>query len=76
MPQLIRPSSVKITTKEGEIQVSITLDLNINLNNGIEVSAQALPLSPQVPKKELTKMEENGWEIPDFEASPKIKFGR
>jgi len=32
MPTLIKPGSVKVVTKEGEIQVSLTLDLNINLN--------------------------------------------
>ena len=33
MPALIRPGSVKVVTKDGEVQVSITLELNINLNS-------------------------------------------
>ena len=35
MAQLIRPSDVKIITKDGELKVSITLDLNINMNGSV-----------------------------------------
>lgn len=67
MPQLIKPGSVRILTHEGEVQVSITLELNINLNtDGIKVSAQAVQEKPQ----------RDDWAIPDFEASPKLNFGK
>ena len=73
MPQLIRPSSVKIITKDGEIQVSITLDLNINLT-GVEVSAQAQAVKSEA-KFEPTK-DDLEWAIPEFESLPKITFGK
>ena len=77
MPQLIKPGSVKILTKEGEVSVSITLDLNINLNNlleGIDVSKTTQN------KKEKESIIENiddkvTWAIPDF-CSEKINFGK
>ena len=69
MPQLIRPGSVKIMTNEGEVQVSITLELNINLNtDGVKVSAQAV--------EEKEKPQKDEWAIPDFEASPRLNFGK
>ena len=72
MPQLIKPKEVKVITKDGECQVSIVLELNINLNtDGVAVSAQTIK---QEVKQEKPK--ESGWEIPDFEALPKINFGK
>jgi len=73
LPQLIKPNEVKVITKDGECQVSIVLELNINLNSeGVAaVSAQSIK---QVVEK--TKESEFPWEVPDFEASPKIKFGK
>ena len=69
MPQLIKPGSVKIMTKEGEVQVSITLELNINLNtDSVRVVSQV------VEQKEKPQKDE--WAIPDFEASPKLNFGK
>lgn len=56
-------------TKEGEVQVSITLELNINLNtDSVRVVSQA------VEQKEKPQKDE--WAIPDFEASPKLNFGK
>lgn len=74
MVQLIRTikPETKIITRDGELQVSITLDLNINLttNGGIEVTAQAQA------KKEEEKKEDTQWAIPDFGPSPRINFGK
>lgn len=54
-------------TKDGEVQVSITLELNINLNtDGVKVGAQAME----------RKEEPENWAIPDFGASPKLNFGK
>jgi hypothetical protein len=67
MPALIKPHEVKVTTKDGEVQVAITLDLNINLNAaGLHVTAKVAG----------EQKEETQWEIPDFEPSPKINFGK
>ena len=33
MPQLIKPGSVRVVSKDGEVTVAITIDLNINLTN-------------------------------------------
>jgi len=69
MAQLIRPGSVKIMTRDGEVQVSITLELNINLNtDGVKLGAQAV--------EEKEKPEKNEWAIPEFEASPRLNFGK
>lgn len=74
MPQLIKPQEVKVITKEGECQVAISLELNINLNSsGLEVTAQAKERSPIQHGSPEDKTE---WAIPDFEASPRLKFGK
>lgn len=74
MPQLIKPKEVKVVTKDGECQVSIVLELNINLNtDNVVVSAQAIKQEKEVKQE---KPKESGWEIPDFEALPKINFGK
>ena len=69
MVQRLKPHDVKLITKDGELQISITLELNINLNaDGLKVSATA---NTGIESKEEDPM----WEIPDF-SSKKIKFGK
>ena len=75
MAQLIRPSDVKIITKDGELKVSITLDLNINMNGSVEtVSVDG---KSTIKKEALVDNIEDkvSWAIPDF-ASEKINFGK
>lgn len=75
MPQLIKPGTVKILTNDGEVQVSISLDLTINLNtDGIKVAAQATEISKK--NNESSIPDGGDWLIPDFDASPKIDFGK
>jgi len=75
MAQLIRPSDVKIITKDGELKVSITLDLNINMNGSIE----ALSVDGKSTASKETSMgnaeDKVAWAIPDF-VSEKINFGK
>jgi hypothetical protein len=75
MAQLIRPSDVKIITKDGELKVSITLDLNINMNGSIE----ALSVDGKSTAKKETSIgnaeDKVAWAIPDF-VSEKINFGK
>jgi hypothetical protein len=71
MAQLIRPSDVKIITKDGELKVSITLDLNINMNGSIE----ALSVDGKSTVKKETLDDKVAWAIPDF-VSEKINFGK
>lgn len=75
MAQLIKPGSVKVLTNDGEVQVSISLDLTINLNtDGIKVAAQA---TDALKKNNESSIPDGGdWLIPDFDASPKIDFGK
>ena len=75
MAQLIRPSDVKIITKDGELKVSITLDLNINMNGSIE--AMSVDGKPSMKKENLIDNLDDKvtWAIPDF-ASEKIDFGK
>lgn len=79
MASLIKPGSVKVLTKDGEIQVSLTVDINVNLNT------EGLVLESRIKKNEDASFEEPSvkkeekieWEIPDFEApSEKIDFGK
>lgn len=71
MPQLIKPSDVKVLTKDGEIKVSITLDLNINLQ---DINNKKLDNDFQNNKIEQTE-DKTIWQIPDFN-SEKINFGK
>lgn len=78
MPQLIKPSDVKVITKDGEVKVSITLDLNINLTNLLE--GISLPVAQSQSTKKENSIVENlddkvTWAIPDF-SSEKINFGK
>lgn len=77
MPQLIKPQEVKVVTKDGQLEVFISLELNINLNgNGFDVTAQAKEVQAIERPKEKT-VEKTIWEIPDFENSHKINnFGK
>lgn len=79
MAQLIRPSSVKVLTQDGEVHVTISLELTINLNSeGLHVSGEATHQRQDVidKPKEKSKKEDVMWEIPDFGTSPKVDFGK
>jgi len=74
---LIKPGSVKVVTKEGEIQVSLTIDLNINVNSeGLPSGVRSLQLNEEVKVKSQESKEKFEWAIPDFEEAPKINFGK
>jgi len=76
VPQLIKPGSVKITTQDGEVQVTIALELTINLNtDGVKVYAQAVEQKKEEIQQEI-QQEKDEWMIPDFGASPKLDFGK
>lgn len=73
MVQLIKPNAVKVITKDGEIQVSLSIELNINLNtDGINFNTHVEKLDA---KQEKTT-EKTNWEIPDFENIETINFGK
>lgn len=78
MPQLIKPGSVKIVSRDGEVSVAITIDLNINLTNLLEGTDLPVP-EAEKNKKENTYIENINdkveWAIPDF-GSEKINFGK
>jgi hypothetical protein len=78
---LIKPGTVKIVTKEGEIQVSLTIDLNVNLNTeGLAVlsggSGSGSGYHDSTSKQEKVKEDKIEWAIPDFGDAPKINFGK
>jgi len=75
---LIKPGSVKVVTKEGEIQVSLTIDLNINVNSdGLPSSGgQSIQFNEEVKAKAQESKDKFEWAIPDFEEAPKINFGK
>lgn len=70
MPQHNQLRNVKIITKEGECNISLTLDINVNINNG---AVSVVPTVTAVQKEE----EETTWAIPQFSSQTnKIKFGK
>ena len=74
MAQLIKPSSVKVITQDGEVKVTIALELTINLNSdGLKVSANSEIQKIDKPKDSEEKVL---WEIPDFGPVPKLGFGK
>jgi|688.fasta_scaffold21476_12 hypothetical protein len=80
MPQLIKPGSVKLVSKDGEVSVAITIDLNINLTNLLEgASLNSSSTTEKISKKEnsITEVisDKVEWAIPDF-GSEKINFGK
>lgn len=71
MPNLIKQGEAKVITKNGEVFVNIALELNIKLDgSNIQISNGA---SIENKKQENEKI---NWEIPDFEPSGKIQFGK
>ena len=78
MAQLIKPTSINVTSKNGEIDVSISIDLNINLNtDSITIKAQAVNEENIIKKNEKNiEIQETDVLIPDFFNSPIIDFGK
>lgn len=74
MPALIKPGQVKIQSKDGEVNVSITLDLNINLNEQ-SVSLISKTVSEEVKKETKVATDDKNWIIPDF-GSTQVDFGK
>ncbi len=76
MGNLIRPTKVHVITKEGECQLSITIDLNINLNTGIvDLKQREVPEVAAV-EEEKESEEKPLWAIPTFKSDNKVKFGK
>lgn len=74
MAQVLKPSEVKIITKDGELEITLKLDINININQS-DIVVKSEGTVTQV--KEEKKLEDKAnWEIPDFGPSPKLKFGK
>lgn len=72
MGHLIKSHSFTVNTENKECTVHITLDLNLNLaNNELSINSQ-----PFVAQKEELKEEQPTMEIPTFQSTPKIKFGK
>lgn len=73
MGNLIRPTKVRVVTKEGECQVNITIDLNINLNTGtIELQSTKAKIDKTVEEDD----DKTVWAIPTFKSEDKVKFGK
>ena len=77
MASLIKPGTVKVSSKDGEVQVSLTIDLNLNLNlDEISEAARDAGVEALGAKTQKSKDEKFEWAIPDFEDAPKIDFGK
>jgi hypothetical protein len=80
MPQLIKPGSVRLVSKDGEVSVAITIDLNINLTNlleGVSLPSSSIPDKTNKKENSITEVTSDKveWAIPDF-GSEKINFGK
>jgi len=75
MGDLIRPTKVHVISKEGEVQLNITIDLNINLNTGNVDFKVNKPVESKV-EKEKEEDEKTIWAIPNFGSKDKVKFGK
>lgn len=75
MAQLLKPQNVKVVTKDGELIISLQLDININLNQSgtFDVNTFGSAVPAEVKKKTDDDVK---WEIPDFNTTEKIKFGK
>lgn len=73
MASLTKPGNIKITTNNGEVQVSLSIDLNLNLN-GENIKFFGESGSTIRPENKIEEKVE--WAIPDFESSNKIDFGK
>lgn len=70
MPNLIKQGEARVITKNGEVFVNIALELNIKLDgSNIQISNGAANSTQQ-------EQDKINWEIPDFEPSNKIQFGK
>lgn len=77
MAHLIKPNNVKIIAKDGEIQVSLSIDLNINLNSDvINVQTQSIPIENHKKNEKNLEIDETDILIPDIFNSPIIEFGK
>lgn len=77
MASLIKPGSLKVVSKDGEVQVSLTIDLNVNINSNENFFSNNKTLennSSNEGSKE--KKDKFDWAIPDFEEAPKLDFGK
>ena len=78
MPQIVKTPHTKIITKNGETELSITIEpivieitINVNSNGTVSVGEGKTKIEEIVKKEE----EDTTWAIPQF-TSNKINFGK
>ena len=79
MANLLKPNTVKVVAKDGELHVTISLELSINLNSdNLKLSNAPSAVVPEVAvtKKTIVGDDNPAWEIPDFASMPKVEFGK
>ncbi len=81
MPQIIKTPQTKIVTKNGEIELSITvepivIELTLNISSDGNISVGETKASAQSIKVTEPEEEKTNWAVPSFGSSPKIKFGK
>ena len=77
MAQLLKPSDVKIITKDGELEITLKLEININVNQS-DIVVKNLSSDSRSSENKLQSNKDSNvsFEIPDFGPSPKLKFGK
>lgn len=68
MSQLIRPATIKVVPRDGEIE--ITLNINLTVEGNVVSAFSA------TQEREEDKFDKIQHIIPDFSTSPKLKFGK
>lgn len=69
MPQLIKPTKIKVTPKDGELE--ITLNINVSVDGQVTTSAQKADVAVGDQEEEKTPHI-----IPDFFSATKLNFGK
>lgn len=74
----LKTNGQKVVAKDGEVQVTISLELNINLNSdGLIVGANASNVQQTSTKKQIEEKDEKiDYAIPNFKSKNKLNFGK
>lgn len=75
MAQLIKPAT-KIITKDGECEITISIELNINLNSAGIATVEAQSKTVETKAIEEKAPEQDEWVMPDFSMLQKVQFGK
>jgi hypothetical protein len=79
MPQIIRPASVKVVQRDGELE--ITLNINITIDGAVTATVdndKTVTIQQEKQQVQQIQMPEDRVQqfIPDFSSGKKLNFGK